>query len=54
LAVAARLIALSVRRRREDYEADRSDCLACGRCFEYCPIERKRRGEIAAPAKSAS
>jgi NAD-dependent dihydropyrimidine dehydrogenase PreA subunit len=42
LAIAGRLIGLSVRRRRVDYEADRAACLACGRCFLYCPVERER------------
>ena len=46
LVVGGKLVALSVRRRREEYEADRGSCLACGRCFEFCPIEKKRRGEI--------
>jgi len=43
LVVAARLIGLCVRRRRDDYEADRAACLACGRCFEACPVEHARR-----------
>jgi len=45
LVVALKLIALSVRRTRKDYEADRATCLACGRCFAYCPVELKRRSE---------
>ena len=43
LAVGGKLIQLSVRRRRTDYEADRATCLACGRCFRYCPREQARR-----------
>ena len=43
LVVALRLIGLSVRRSRTDYEADRATCLACGRCFDYCPVGRQRR-----------
>jgi NAD-dependent dihydropyrimidine dehydrogenase PreA subunit len=43
LVVGAKLIALSVRRRRTDYEADPATCLSCGRCFQYCPIEKRRR-----------
>ena len=43
LTIGLALLALSVRRRREDYEADRALCIACGRCFEYCPVERARR-----------
>ena len=38
----AKLISLSVRRKRVNYEADRGRCLACGRCFAYCPVERLR------------
>lgn len=42
LVAAIRLISLSVWRQRKDYEADRASCLACGRCFEYCPREQIR------------
>ncbi len=44
LVISAKLISLSVRRRRTDYEPDRGDCFACARCFEYCPNELVRRG----------
>jgi len=42
LVIGLKLIGLTVRRKRVDYEADRAGCLACGRCFEYCPRERLR------------
>jgi len=42
LVVAGKLVALSVQRRRSDYEADRAGCFACGRCYQYCPKERER------------
>ena len=42
LVVAAKLIQLSVRRTRTDFEPDRGTCVSCGRCFAYCPIERER------------
>jgi NosR/NirI family nitrous oxide reductase transcriptional regulator len=42
LVVGLKLIGLSVWRHRTDYEADRAGCLACGRCFEYCPREKVR------------
>ena len=45
LAVAAKLIALSVVRRRADYEPDRGACVSCGRCFAYCPVEGDRAVE---------
>src|ERR1039458_3427998 len=44
LVIGAKLISLSVRRKRTDYEPDRGDCFACARCFEYCPNELARRG----------
>jgi len=42
LVAGLKLIGLSVQRQRTDYEADRAGCLACGRCFEYCPREHVR------------
>jgi ferredoxin len=41
--IGMKLIGVSVWRHRTDYEADRASCLACGRCFEYCPREHLRR-----------
>lgn len=48
LVIGLKLVNLSVRRTRQDYEPDRATCMACGRCFRYCPIERKRleKGEV--------
>ena len=46
LVVGVKLIHLSIRRRREDYQADRANCVACGRCFWYCPLEQVRLGLI--------
>jgi polyferredoxin len=42
LVIGLKLIGLSVWRQRTDYEAHRASCLACGRCFEYCPKEHVR------------
>jgi len=42
LVIAVKLAGLSIWRRRTDYEADRASCLACGRCFQYCPREHIR------------
>lgn len=47
LVIGGMLIHLTVRRRRDDYEADRGMCLACGRCYEYCPVELARRKKLA-------
>jgi ferredoxin len=43
LVVAGKLVSLSLHRRRSDYEPDRGECLACARCFEFCPNELARR-----------
>jgi NosR/NirI family nitrous oxide reductase transcriptional regulator len=40
-----KLVALSVRRRRLDYEPDPASCFACGRCYQYCPKEQQRLRE---------
>ncbi len=43
LVIVCKLLALSVFRRRRAYDADRAGCLACGRCFSYCPPESEWR-----------
>jgi NosR/NirI family nitrous oxide reductase transcriptional regulator len=43
LVAGGKLVALSVRRRRTEYEADPAGCFACGRCYQYCPKEQERR-----------
>ena len=45
LIVGLKLVSLSVRRQGQDYEADKASCLACGRCYEYCPREHLRLKE---------
>ena len=42
LVIGLKLIAVSIWRKRTDYEAGRAGCLACGRCYQYCPIEHRR------------
>lgn len=41
LVIGCRLIGLSIRRTRKDYEPDRASCFSCGRCMDYCPVGRK-------------
>lgn len=43
LVIALRLISLSTRRTRDEYQADRALCVACGRCFEFCPVDPRNR-----------
>jgi len=50
LIVGGKLIHLSIRRSRDSYEADPASCLACGRCFSYCPVERARLRETSPAA----
>ena len=38
-----KLISLTIFRRRQEYRADRSLCVSCGRCFAHCPLEQERR-----------
>ncbi len=44
LVVGGKLIALAIRRKRHDYEADQTRCVACARCFRSCPQELQRLG----------
>lgn len=38
-----KLIRLSVKRTRKTYEIDHSACVACGKCFDYCPQNLKKK-----------
>ena len=40
LALGITLMNQVVFRRREDYEPHRGDCFSCGRCMDYCPVEK--------------
>ena len=54
LVIGVKLIALSVRVTRTDFEPDRGACVACARCFLSCPQERTRLGLAPAPAPTGS
>ena len=60
LVIGLKLLSLSVRVTRTDYEPDRGACVACARCFLSCPNERVRLGlpldaaMVAATAASAA
>jgi polyferredoxin len=45
LALGITLMNQVVFRRREDYEPHRGDCFSCGRCMDYCPVERQGTNE---------
>ncbi len=53
LVFGVRLISLTRRAARTDFEPDRGACYACGRCYLSCPNERVRLGLIS-PAEAAS
>ena len=58
LVIAVKLVSLSVRTRRTDFEPDRGACFACARCFRSCPNELVRLGlmsasELPKPAPAA-
>lgn len=42
LVVGLTLIKLSVKRTRKQYEIDYTACVACGKCFSYCPQNNKK------------
>jgi Fe-S-cluster-containing hydrogenase component 2 len=46
LVIGIKLISLSIRRKRVDYQPDPSRCVSCGRCYWYCPGEQVRLGLI--------
>lgn len=33
-------------RRRDIYKANRSDCMSCGRCMDYCPVGRNQEPKV--------
>lgn len=51
LVVGTALIGLTVRRRRDVYEIDHAACVACGRCYRVCPVQRELESERAAAAQ---
>ncbi len=46
LVVALTLIRHTAHRGSDEYRADPGDCLACARCFPYCPREKVRRRKV--------
>ena len=41
-----KIVNLTVRKKRKEYEIDTGTCYSCGRCFKYCPFEQVRLGII--------
>ncbi len=42
LSLGCRLIRLSVKRTRKTYEIEPAACVACGKCFNYCPQNKSK------------
>jgi len=41
LVIGSSLIGLSTFRKRVDWEPNRTNCLSCARCMEYCPVKKE-------------
>ena len=54
LVIGLKLISLSLRVTRTDFEPDRGACVACARCFLSCPNERTRLGLPPEPGTPAA
>lgn len=39
LVIGSRLMQLSLFRRRDDWEPNKTNCLSCARCMSYCPVK---------------
>jgi len=39
-----KLVNLSVKKKRPEFEIDKTACISCGKCFIYCPYEKVRLG----------
>ena len=44
LVIGLKLVGLAINRRRNDYHIDPEGCIACGRCYDLCSVERVRVG----------
>jgi len=41
LVIGSSLIGLSTFRKREEWEPNRTNCLSCARCMDYCPVKKE-------------
>ncbi len=39
-----KLVNLSIKKKRPEFEIDKGACISCGKCFIYCPYEKVRLG----------
>jgi ferredoxin len=43
IVIGGKFVSMTLRRRRTEYEVDSARCVACGRCFWYCPNQKENR-----------
>jgi NosR/NirI family transcriptional regulator, nitrous oxide reductase regulator len=43
LVIAMTLLNQVIYRRRTDYQPNPGDCFSCGRCMDYCPVEKPKK-----------
>jgi ferredoxin len=48
-----KMMSMLIRHPIPDYVPDRGDCLACARCYRYCPREKLRLGEVGSTAATS-
>jgi NosR/NirI family nitrous oxide reductase transcriptional regulator len=51
LVIGCKLIAVSILRKRTDYEPDRGTCYSCGRCFKFCPVKIRAAKNLPDPRR---
>jgi len=54
LVIGLKLVFLSIRRRRSEYEVDQAACLGCARCYAACPVDHQEVREAVARELSES
>jgi NosR/NirI family nitrous oxide reductase transcriptional regulator len=51
LVIGMTLLNQVVYRRREDYEPNKTNCFSCGRCMDFCPVDRLDEVKVKAEAE---
>ncbi len=46
LVIGVKVVHLGLRRKRPEFDLNPSRCVACGRCFDACPVHREQTGRI--------
>jgi len=43
LIIGIKFISFAIRRKTTIHQPNRGNCLSCGKCFQYCPLEKKQK-----------